>query len=117
LFTTLYARETLCEFAFMQRLLSCLLTFVSLTGTVTREQHKAILAFFDDVAGGAQPPMDVEADAIIRAMFVRNPDAAYRITMLAMALSQPPAAAPAAAQPARRSWLSGLFERREHAVS
>jgi len=28
--------------------------------------------------------MDVEADAIIRALFVRNPEAAYRITMLAM---------------------------------
>ena len=30
--------------------------------------------------------MDLEADAIIRALFVRNPEAAYRITKLAMTL-------------------------------
>ena len=32
--------------------------------------------------------MDLEADAIIRALFVRNPDAAYRITVLAMQLQE-----------------------------
>ncbi|WP_284259650.1 hypothetical protein [Acidocella aquatica] len=57
--------------------------------------------------------MDVEADAIIRALFKRNPDAAYRVTMMAMALS----ALPEAVQPARRhhhkGWLAALFERRE----
>jgi hypothetical protein len=55
--------------------------------------------------------MDVEADAIIRALFVRNPDAAYRMTMLAMRLSAAPAVAPSA--PAeRKHWLAALFERR-----
>lgn len=32
--------------------------------------------------------LDVEADAIIRALFVRNPEAAYRITMLAIEQSE-----------------------------
>lgn len=62
---------------------------------------------------GAQSPMDIEADAIIRALFVRNPDAAYRITMLAM-LQQSELMALRARPPlqARRGWLSGLFEKR-----
>jgi len=83
---------------------------------VTREQHLAILAFIDSATAGAQPPIDVEADAIIRALFKRNPDLAYRMTMLAMSLS--PAPAVQAAEPElkdlpRKSWLSGLFERRD----
>lgn len=53
--------------------------------------------------------MDVEADAIIRALFVRNPDAAYRVTMLAMSLS---AQIEAAAEAQRhKSWLTNLFEK------
>ena len=75
---------------------------------VTREEHQAILAFIEQTVGGSQPPMDIEADAIIRALFVRNPDAAYRMTMRAMALA---ASAQAAAEP-RKGWLSGWFERR-----
>jgi len=73
---------------------------------VTREEHQAILAFVEQTVGGSQPPMDVEADAIIRALFVRNPDAAYRMTMRAMALAAPALTVP------RKGWLSGLFERR-----
>ncbi len=80
---------------------------------MTREEHQAILAFVERTVGGVQPPMDVEADAIIRALFVRNPDAANRMTMLAMALS----AAPGHHEPAQvtrhKSWLAGFFDRRE----
>ena len=88
------------------------LPFLSLSWSVTREQHQAILAFIEQTVSGDLPPMDVEADAIIRALFVRNPDAAYRMTMLAMRL----AAAARAAEPAetarRKHWLAALFERR-----
>ena len=56
---------------------------------VTRDEHRSIIAFIDGAARQhdevTPEPMDVEADAIIRALFVRNPDAAYRITKLAMA--------------------------------
>ena len=56
---------------------------------MTRDEHRNIIAFIEGVARQddrlAPEPMDVEADAIIRALFVRNPDAAYRITKLAMA--------------------------------
>ncbi len=54
---------------------------------MTREEHLNILEFIDSAVrqDDAADPVDVEADAIIRALFVRNPDAAYRITMLAMA--------------------------------
>jgi len=52
---------------------------------VTREEHREIIAFIDEaVRQDPAAPMDVEADAIIRALFVRNPEAAYRITRLAM---------------------------------
>jgi hypothetical protein len=55
---------------------------------MNRDEQKRILEFIELAVKG-QPgtqlaPMDVEADAIIRALFVRNPEAAYRITMLAM---------------------------------
>jgi hypothetical protein len=79
---------------------------------VTRDQHKAIIAFIHAITGGEQPPMDVEADAIIRALFVRNPDAAYRVTMLAMSLL---ASAEAQRPPDLRrhkGWFSTLFEKR-----
>jgi hypothetical protein len=76
---------------------------------VTREEHQAILAFFEETVGGSQPPMDIEADAIIRALFVRNPDAAYRMTMRAISLV---AASQQAAAVPRRGWLFNWFERR-----
>jgi hypothetical protein len=75
------------------------------------------LAFIDSAVGGAQPPIDVEADAIIRALFKRNPDLAYRMTMLAMSLSPPAEVLPEVEQlpvgSPRRGWLAGLFEKRE----
>lgn len=87
--------------------------FVALSYFVTREEHQTILAFIERAVGGEQPPMDIEADAIIRALFVRNPEAAYRVTMLAMSL----AAASVAAEPVHltraKTWLSTLFDRRE----
>jgi hypothetical protein len=88
---------------------------------VTREEHSDIREFIDRVVSGEQPPLDVEADAIIRALFVRNPDAAYRMTMLALALANtqlatmPPLTAPIrAAGRSRESrlWISSLFGRR-----
>lgn len=55
---------------------------------MNREEQKQISEFIEQAVksdpGSPLPPMDVEADAIIRALFVRNPEAAYRITMLAM---------------------------------
>ncbi len=69
--------------------------------------------------GGIQPPIDIEADAIIRALFARNPDAAYRITKLAMALSDAQAAKTESFDLPRRNalgypktWLAGLFGRK-----
>jgi len=81
---------------------------------VTRDEQKSIIVFIERAVGGAQSPMDVEADAIIRALFVRNPDAAYRMTMLAMAQQRELAAREAmtAQAPVRRGWLSGLIDRR-----
>jgi len=75
---------------------------------MNREEQKQILGFVERAVtgdpGSAMAPMDLEADAIIRALFVRNPEAAYRITKLAMTLERELAAARAAA--------SGVVERR-----
>ncbi len=49
----------------------------------------------------------MEADAIIRAYFKRNPDAAYRITKLAMSLAQTPVLEEPR-MPRRRRWLPAL---------
>ncbi len=73
----------------------------------------AILSFIDRVVGGPQAPIDVEADAIIRAFFKRYPDAAYRMTKLAMSLSEQVEKEPARARP--RGWLAGLIEGRSGA--
>ena len=56
--------------------------------------------------------MDVEADAIIRALFVRNPDAAYRVTMLAMSLLETAEAQRPQDLPRHRGWFSTLFDKR-----
>lgn len=51
------------------------------------QEHKAILNFLDHMLrDAAEEPLDLEADAIIRAYFKRNPEAAYRITKLAMSM-------------------------------
>lgn len=52
--------------------------------------------------------MDVEADAIIRALFKCNPDAAYRVTMLAMSLLASPVADGAQAAHMARQQGRGL---------
>lgn len=53
------------------------------------EEHKNILAFLDQMLReAAEEPLDLEADAIIRAYFKRNPEAAYRITRRAMRMTQ-----------------------------
>jgi len=89
---------------------------MSLCNRVTRDQHIAILAFLDSTLSGDLAPLDVEADAIIRAYLKRHPDAAYYLTMRAMAAAVPALPAKSMAR-AQRPWLSGLFERREPAVS
>ncbi|MDE8348213.1 MAG: hypothetical protein POG74_01835 [Acidocella sp.] len=54
---------------------------------MNRDEHKQIINFIEIAVAGSgvdSGPVDIEADAIIRALFVRNPDAAYRVTMLAI---------------------------------
>lgn len=55
---------------------------------MNRDEQKQIIDLIDralkPVQDGSDKPMDVEADAIIRALFVRNPQATYRVTMLAL---------------------------------
>jgi hypothetical protein len=82
---------------------------------MTREEHKAILALLEQCVDAGQQPVDVEADAIIRAFFVRNPEAAYRVTMLALSGHEP--AAEAEIPVRRRSWLSAILEKRERLES
>ena len=59
---------------------------------MNRDEQKQIIEFIDRAMGAgfglANATIDVEADAIIRALFVRKPDAAYRVTMLAMRQAQ-----------------------------
>ncbi len=84
---------------------------------MTREEQKSITEFVYRTVNGDHPPMDIEADAIIRALFARNPDAAYRITMLAMSLSDAQIAQ--AMQNARangKGWLGGLFGKKDQAA-
>ena len=85
---------------------------------MTHEEHMSILAFLGRLMGGGQETIDVEADAIIRAFFKRNPDAAYRVTKLAMALATQPE--PRAVQPPpskSRNWFAALLERRDNFAS
>jgi hypothetical protein len=78
----------------------------------------AIIGFLDSTLSGDLAPLDVEADAIIRAYLKRHPDAAYHLTMRAMsAVVTAAPAAEAAAPREQKSWLSGIFERRLPAVS
>jgi hypothetical protein len=84
---------------------------------VTREEHRNIIAFIDEAVRQdlASPPVDIEADAIIRALFVRNPEAAYRVTRLAMeqreALAQLKTELAEAKSGRGRNWYARLFTR------
>jgi hypothetical protein len=84
---------------------------------VTREQHIAILGFLDSTLSGDLEPLDVEADAIIRAYLKRHPDAAYYLTMRAMRTAAVPEAAEVVAAPPQKPWFLGIFERREPVIS
>jgi len=59
---------------------------------MNRDEQRQITALIDraltDDSGASAGVMDVEADAIIRALFVRNPEAAYRVTKLAIMQSE-----------------------------
>ena len=86
---------------------------------MTREEQKSISRFIElavkPVAIAQKAPFDVEADAIIRALFVRNPEAAYRMTMLAMAqaeaLTRIKAELDNERQSFRQNWLSRLLKK------
>lgn len=92
--------------------------FCHLNYPVTHEEHMSILAFLGRLMGGAQESVDVEADAIIRAFFKRNPDAAYHMTKLAMALSSQTAQLPVQQSPPKpRNWFTALLERRDNFAS
>lgn len=88
---------------------------------MTREEQKSITGFIDLVAkppvSAQKPPIDVEADAIIRALFVRNPEAAYRMTILAMAQAEELAKVKNELDEERKSfrgtWLSRLLKKEE----
>jgi enoyl-CoA hydratase/carnithine racemase len=89
---------------------------------VTREELKTITRFIEQAVRpdtNAEAPLDVEADAIIRALFVRNPEAAYRITLLAMAqgeeLTGIKAELAAERNSFRGNWLSRLLKRQHTA--
>lgn len=73
----------------------------------------SILAFLDRAMAAGQVPIDIEADAIIRAYFKRHPDAALHVTKLAMALTAQPVPVVRQVTPAKaRNWLAALVEKR-----
>lgn len=86
---------------------------------MTRDEHRDIIAFIDGAVrqDDETAPLDVEADAIIRALFVRNPEAAYRITKLAMAqqddLSRLRAELAEMRSTAQQHWLLRLLRKPE----
>jgi len=83
---------------------------------LTRAEQKSITQLIERAINGVDgtklQPMDIEADAIIRALFVRNPEAAYRVTMLAVGLAGELEAQglQKAEAPARKTWLCRLFK-------
>jgi hypothetical protein len=90
-------------------------------GIVTRDEQKSITGFIelavDPDSGAEEAAVDVEADAIIRALFVRNPEAAYRITKLAMAQAKELALVKTELSEERKSfrmrWLSRLLKKQD----
>lgn len=93
-------------------------SFCHLHCAVTHEEHMSILAFLGRLMSGGQENIDVEADAIIRAFFKRNPDAAYHVTKLAMALAAQPAQLAVEPPPPKpRNWFTALLERRDNFAS
>jgi hypothetical protein len=84
---------------------------------MNRDEQRQITALIDraltDDSVASAGVMDVEADAIIRALFVRNPQAAYRVTKLAIMQSEEierlRATLAALSQARRSGWLTRLF--------
>ncbi|MDR3521393.1 MAG: hypothetical protein P4L54_07240 [Acidocella sp.] len=84
--------------------------------SMNRDEHKQIIEFIEHATAGSVVdggPVDIEADAIIRALFVRNPDAAYRVTMLAMnqarELGRMRTQPESMAAPARKGLIARMF--------
>lgn len=112
-FTNLFVSRTAGEFSSIRDFRPCVAANLqSLVYIMTREEHKSIIALLERTIQGAQTQVDIEADVIIRAFLVRNPDAAYRLTMLALALSEGPSPEQPDAVPRRKSWLATLLTRR-----
>ncbi len=92
---------------------------------MTRDEQKSITGFIEHAVNpDSRPekaPLDVEADAIIRALFVRNPEAAYRITLLAMAQAEELTGMKEKLAAERKSfrgnWLSRLLKKQDTARS
>jgi hypothetical protein len=90
---------------------------------MNRDEQKQITQLIESATqeppGASLPPLDIEADAIIRAMFVRNPEAAYRITMLALGQARELEAQRSQISESnaagRRGWLSRLLKKRQPA--
>jgi len=82
---------------------------------MNRDEQKQILALIDRALNGTPTSpvrtMDIEADAIIRALFVRNPEAAYRVTMLAVSQAQEIEALQGALAAPDRTAALGLLSR------
>jgi hypothetical protein len=82
---------------------------------LTRDEQKSITQLISRAVtgldGAALPPLDIEADTIIRALFVRYPEAAYRVTMLAVGLAQQLEMQRQQQEEAqaRKNWLSRLL--------
>lgn len=89
---------------------------------MTRDEQKQITEFIERAVEAGKParssPVDVEADAIIRALFVRKPEAAYRITMLAISQEKAMEAyrdqLVEANAEMRKSWLTRLLSKRQN---
>lgn len=82
---------------------------------MNRDEQKQIIDLIGRavkrVQEGSDEPMDVEADAIIRALFVRNPEAAYRVTMLALEQAREIARLQVELADMRHSQRTGLLSR------
>ncbi|MDE2318366.1 MAG: hypothetical protein KGK02_01550 [Rhodospirillales bacterium] len=97
------------EFGVITNIDSCQKGLVGrLSLAVTRQEHQNILTFLETVLKSAHRPIDLEADAIIRAYLKRNPDAAYRLTMMAMELVGSRDIG-THTKPKRRGWLPVLL--------
>jgi hypothetical protein len=84
---------------------------------MNRDEQRQIIALIDRAlrhGASSAGAVDIEADVIIRALFVRHPEAAYRVTKLAIAQSEEierlRAVVADAARVRRFGWLTRFFK-------